>query len=101
MFDLLPVIEKRKQILEKVIAQTRTKLKKAPKGNLRINGGKFYYRSESSDTNGTYIPQKNLAYVKELAQKDYDYRVLQSAESEYNALKHNRIFTGRKSEEVY
>lgn len=101
MFDLLPVIEKRKQILEKVIAQTRKKLKKAPKGYLRINGGKFYYRSESSDTNGTYIPQKNLAYVKELVQKDYDFRVLQSAESEYNALKHNRIFTGRKSEEVY
>ena len=28
MFDLLPVIEKRKQILEKVIAQTRKKLPK-------------------------------------------------------------------------
>ena len=75
--------EKRKYYLE--IANMASKsLEKAPQsGNLRIvhsHGAVQYYLCEDGgDTNGKYIQKKNHSLVYQLAQRDYDKKVLRSA----------------------
>lgn len=71
--------------LEKVIKQTKERLRTAPKGFLRISGKgskiEYYYKStEISNKNGRYIKKKDRELARRLAQRDYDVRVIETVE---------------------
>ncbi len=74
-----------------VIAKTNV-LKNAPEGCLRIaksNGViQYYKRTNPKDTIGKYILAKDKPLAVELAQKDYDSKVLVSAQKELRLLNH-------------
>lgn len=77
--------------LEKVIKQAKERLLEAPKGFLRISGkgGKieYYYKSdEIGNKNGRYIRKEDWRLVRELAQRDYDIRILKEAEERVSAI---------------
>lgn len=61
-----------------------------PEGTLRILDKKsyvqYYWRKETTDTNGTYISKDHMVTAKALAQKDYEQRVLARAMEEYKFL---------------
>jgi len=85
--ESLKIREKQLLNLKKGIEKS---LKKAPKGTLRIcqskNRTQFYHRTNPKDFNGKYIPQKNHLLAKNLAQKDYNQKLLSSIEKELFAI---------------
>ena len=80
----------RKQYLSNLMEEEKRKLKKAPKGTLRLSGSQgtyqFYHRADPSDRNGTYIPKKNIKLITGLAQKGYDKKVIKAAVQEIKAI---------------
>ena len=57
---------------------------------------KYYHVTDSASKNGIYLPASKYPLAKALAQKDYDTKILRSAEQEYSLL--NRIMRAyRKS----
>lgn len=102
------LVKKEKELLE-IIKLTSESLKNAPEGNLRISqNGKttqYYYRSKETDgpyKTGQYIKKQNIGLACELAQKDYDKKILQTAQhrldtiekllAEYNANELQEIY---------
>ncbi len=79
------LLEEQKKLLE-IKQQCQMNLRKAPKGKLRISHCKkniqYYVRSETdtTDTNGEYISRENMNFVRALAQKDYDSKVMKRIE---------------------
>ena len=74
-------------------------LAEAPEGSLRLcqHGDKiqYYHRNNPKDFNGVYIKEKDRELAKQLAQKDYDKKVLTCAEKELNAI--DKFFLNCKS----
>lgn len=67
--------------LENIIKSIRKRLEKVPKGSLHIIQSKenveYYYREEgSTKETGRYIKKKDLSLAKQIAQRDYDRKVL-------------------------
>ena len=85
--ELLKIRENQLLNLKKDIEKS---LKKAPKGTLRIckskNRTQFYHRTNPKDFSGKYIPKKNHILAKNLAQKDYNQKLLASIEKELYAI---------------
>lgn len=79
-------LQKRKNFLEKIIAEKENALQSVPDGNLRFrqDGSRFYYycRTDPKDTVGKYIKKKDCDFAAALAQKEYDKKVLKLAQSE-------------------
>ena len=70
----------RKQLIECHIAEIERRLESAPEGSLRIStkswGHQYYQKIEINDTTGNYLTKKNNSLITQLAQKDYDKRLL-------------------------
>ena len=69
--------------LEKVIKETKASLENVPEGRLRLSKSHNhvqYYCCTEVKKSGEYIPKENLELAKKLAQKTYDYKILQLAE---------------------
>ena len=83
--------QQRIQDLEEVIRAKEIELKNAPEGQLRVakckNSIQYFVRHGAKDNNGTYIRSKNLNMAIELAQKEYDEKVLTAAKNEIKLLK--------------
>lgn len=83
-------IEKRKTELEDLVKQLEGKKLKSPEQKLRVSTGKngiqYYLRTSSKDKNGKYIPKKNLPYIKQLAQMEYEMELLQIAKKELQTI---------------
>ena len=65
-------------------------IKKAPEGSLRItqshNSVQYYQIINKGDNTGTYIPAGHRELAVQLAQKDYDKKVIESAVKEIKFL---------------
>ena len=65
-------------------------LQKAPDGTLRVTQSnhsvQFYHRKNPADNTGVYIPKSNETLAVQLAQKDYDKKVLAAARKETKIL---------------
>ena len=65
-------------------------IKKAPEGSLRItqshNSVQYYHIINKGDNTGTYIPAEHRKLAVQLAQKDYDKKVTESASKEIKFL---------------
>ena len=84
------VVLKRKSNLERLLKPAEQRLSKSPEGSLRISRDKgrvqYYWRTDPEDHNGTYLPQKEQALIRGLAQKDYDQRFIKSIWKELRAI---------------
>ena len=65
-------------------------IKNAPEGSIRItqshNSVQYYHIINKGDNTGTYIPAMNMVLAVQLAQKDYDKKVAESAVKEIKFL---------------
>ena len=68
----------------------RCSIKNAPEGSVRItqshNSVQYYHITNKGDNTGTYIPSRNRKLAVQLAQKDYDKKVAESASKEIKFL---------------
>ncbi len=90
MKDMKEILKSRERELLQWRNTTKKALKTAPPGTLRLckhrNKTQYYHRMNPKDTSGIYIPQKDLSLAKNLAQKDYDKKILCSIENELKAI---------------
>ena len=106
MNQIKNLLEERVNQLQQLKQEKEKALTKVPEGGLRIckHGSRvqFYHRSVPGDFNGVYIKEKDIELAKQLAQKDYDKKVLSSVEQELHALKKYESCCPKKSaEEIY
>ena len=88
--DVLNALKKRKIAINKIIKALEIKLDSAPKGGLRVlkrkNYFQYYWRQNSQEVNGVYIPKSDIGSARRLAQRDYEQKVLDIAKEEFNIL---------------
>ena len=85
--ELLP---ERLEQLHTLIAQKQNALKSAPEGTLRANQHphkiSYYHRNGNGDHNGKYLKKSESKLIKQLAQKEYDKKLLNTAVEEERVL---------------
>ena len=83
-------LSQRKIFLQNLVKQKNLALSHAPEGFLRIcnykNKPRYYYRDNPQDFNGHYIRSEDSYLAAQLAQKDYDSKILVSARKELKAI---------------
>lgn len=80
---------RRANYLDSLISSKETALLSAPEGTLRVavsNGKTQYFNRVDNNPTGIYIPKNNKELAINLAQKDYDAKVLEAAQRELNTL---------------
>ena len=89
--ELIEMLSRRADYLEKMITVEEQNIDGAPQGKLRISEGKgkvsYYYR-RYGEKNGTFIRKDQAAVVNALAQKSYDEKVLTASEKEVKAIRY-------------
>lgn len=83
-------IQNRLDELERVLNQVRNRKNRAPEGTLRIvQKGEYlqyYHRKEAKDTRGSYLKKQESELAHQLAQKDYDQKLIHELEQEITVL---------------
>lgn len=100
------LLEEREKYLLQIKTEKEKSLAPAPEGTLRIcsNGRKthYYQRNNPKDTSGVYIREKDIQIARELAQKDYDRKVLNAVQKELKAInKYLENYPVLDAEQVY
>lgn len=106
MEQIRALLQAREKYLLQLKKQKQKTLAKAPEGSLRIcrrgKNAQYYQRLDPKDFNGKYIKQKEVKLAGDLAQKDYDQRVLRTVEEELRAIEHClNLYPTKTAEEVY
>ncbi|MBP3217793.1 MAG: hypothetical protein J6M46_05420 [Lachnospiraceae bacterium] len=89
MNQLLKIAAERINELDAIITGARTRLKNVPDGRIATHrrlDGVYYTFHCSGDSAGRYLSKKDLPLILSLAQKEYDQKVLRSAELERKKL---------------
>lgn len=88
--ELFVEMEERLEALKRLETEKIKALKHVPEGTLRVatvkNTFQYYHRTDPYDSNGKYISKKKENFIKSLAQKDYDGKILRSVKEERTAL---------------
>lgn len=100
------LLKEREEYLLQIKNEKERALKEAPEGCLRISshGGRtqYYQRNDPKDFNGIYLGRKDMHIVQELAQKDYDKKVLNAIEKELSAIKkYTEGYPAMNAEQIY
>lgn len=78
--DVLPLLQAKAMKLAELISAKERFLKKAPVGRLRISKRgdheQWFHVSDNTPQCGKYIPMENQRLARNLAQKDYDRKIL-------------------------
>ena len=89
-FDLYAAIEKRERMLNALIKELSERVNAAPAGMLHSKrhgkGFQYYRRMRAEETNGMYLPKKDMKLIRELAQKEYDTQLLSRVMEEHELL---------------
>lgn len=106
MEEMINMLNKRKEELLKIKKEKEKSLENVPPGFLRICSARktpqYYQRTNPKDKIGTYIPQKDFNLARDLAQKDYDQKIIRSIDEEIQAInKYLSSLPKIKMEEVY
>ena len=105
--QLAPLIEKRLAELQNLLFTKKKSYEKAPQGRIRIsqNGGhpEYYLVTERGSLRGKYIPHSQKTLARQLAQKDYDARLIKLLQKEITALQNymKQTSNGRAIPELY
>ena len=83
-------LRKRLSELNSALEQKRKELKDLPEGHLRIaqtsHKPQYYHYIDPKDFKGVFIPRSNDDLARQLAQKDYDLKVVKLLENEIHAI---------------
>lgn len=106
MEKIKTMLEEREKYLHLLKEEKERALKGVPEGSLRIsrnrNKTQYYKRIDPKDCNGTYIREEDMKIAYELAQKDYDQKVLKSIEKELKAIqKYKETAPNKTVEQIY
>ena len=105
--QLAPLIEKRLAELQNLLFTKKKSYEKAPQGRIRIsqNGGhpEYYLVTERGSLRGKYLPHSQKTLTRQLAQKDYDARLIKLLQKEISALQNymKQTSNGRAISELY
>ena len=105
--QLAPQIEKRLADLQKILTAKKKSYEKAPQGRIRIsqNGGhpEYYLVTETGSLRGKYLPHSKEDLARQLAQKDYDARLIKQLQKEIDTLQNylKHAGGGRAISELY
>lgn len=105
--QLAPQIEKRLVELQNLLFTKKKSYEKAPQGRIRIsqNGGhpEYYLVTERGSLRGKYLPHSQKTLARQLAQKDYDARLIKLLQKEITALQNymKQTSNGRAIPELY
>ena len=100
-------IEKRLVELQNLLFTKKKSYEKAPQGRIRIsqNGGhpEYYLVTERGSLRGKYLPHSQKTLARQLAQKDYDARLIKLLQKEISALQNymKQTSNGRAIPELY
>ena len=100
------MMEEREKYLYLLKEEKERALKRAQEGTLRIsrnrNKVQYYKRTDPKDCNGTYIREDDMRTAYQLAQKDYDQKILRSIEKELKAIaKYKEAYPDKPAEQIY
>lgn len=103
--EILKLVNSRKSELEKIVFDKRDSLKSAPEGELRTakcrNTVQYFRRQKGGTSNGEYIKKDNIELAVQLAQKEYDSKILAAAEKELRFLDGlKRLYDGKSINHV-
>ena len=105
--QLAPLLEKRLVELQNLLFTKKKSYEKAPQGRIRIsqNGGhpEYYLVTERGSLRGKYLPHSQKTLARQLAQKDYDARLIKLLQKEISALQNymKQTSNGRAIPELY
>ena len=105
--QLAPLIKKRLAELQNLLFTKKKSYEKAPQGRIRIsqNGGhpEYYLVTERGSLRGKYLPHSQKTLARQLAQKDYDARLIKLLQKEISALQNymKQTSNGRAIPELY
>lgn len=105
--QLAPLLEKRLAELQNLLFTKKKSYEKAPKGRIRIsqNGGhpEYYLVTERGSLRGKYLPHSQKTLARQLAQKDYDARLIKLLQKEISTLQNymKQTSNGRAISELY
>ena len=105
--QLAPLLEKRLVELQNLLFTKKKSYEKAPQGRIRIsqNGGhpEYYLVTERGSLRGKYLPHSQKTLARQLAQKDYDARLIKLLQKEISALQNymKQTSNGRVIPELY
>lgn len=105
--QLAPQIEKRLADLQKILTAKKKSYEKAPQGRIRIsqNSGhpEYYLVTERGSLRGKYLPHSKEDLARQLAQKDYDARLIKQLQKEIDTLQNylNQTGGGRAISKLY
>ena len=105
--QLAPLIEKRLVELQNLLFTKKKSYEKAPQGRIRIsqNGGhpEYYLVTERGSLRGKYLPHSQKTLARQLAQKDYDARLIKLLQKEISTLQNymKQTSNGRAIPELY
>ena len=99
-------LKERRDYLETLIRDRRKKLQKAPEGKLRISRSngyiQYYWRKTPGERGGRYLRKGEKKLVQELAEKEYDEHLIQSAERELHAIdRYLHLCPKERIEQIY
>lgn len=101
--ELLGEIIKGKQIIESDINKIKQRLESSPEGALRVatksGGYQYYQKIKPYDSTGKYLSKKEKKLISQLAQKDYDQRLLPVLEKKLKII--DRFLKGWEPDEVF
>ena len=106
MEETLEMLKMRKEYLQQLVKEKNQALQRAPEGWLRMckhrEGWQYYYRNDPKDSNGCYIREQDMKLAKCLAQRDYDKKLVSTAEQEIKAIdKYLQYMPRTTVEEIY
>ena len=85
-FTIIESLTTRVSELKQLLTVKRKELRNAPEGFLRISKSngvvQYYRRADAADKRGKYIPAKDKELAEQLAQKEYDKKIIRAAERE-------------------
>ena len=105
--NLPQLLKEHLQELKKCLETKQKTQISSPSGHLRIaqNRGtrlpQFYHITKSNDFKGTYIPHAQLPFIKKLAQKDYDSKLIKILKTQISSLEQYIQRSDRKIERLY
>ena len=106
MEEIKDMLEEREKYLHQLKEEKERVIKGAPEGYLRVcqsrNKIQYYKRTNPKDFSGTYINESNMKIAYELAQKDYNQKILKSIEKELKAIsKYKEAYPDKTAEQIY
>ena len=106
METLKEMLLREQERLEQIIEKTKKRIQNAPDGTLRLsncrNNIQYYHCTIQGKMNGTYIPKEQMGFIRSIAQKSYDEKIMRLASKRLSQIRKLAKYYGKDEiENVY